>query len=953
MSAAGEESFCGESPLWNLTLLVNSSWPQFTQCFQSSVLVFLPNGFLWCSLLIYLPYILTRPALPPLPSTWSNAAKTVLSVLLSLCTIIAILTETNVGDDAKVPYSTAHYVARFIEGVTYLLAAVLTQIERCRGVITSGVLFIYWLMLAVLDVIPLYSYILLDFFNQDLTRVIIFIVSYVIILIQLVLQAAWADIPRDYAPGACPETSTTFLSRITFWWMTRLITSGFRKPLESGDLWRLNPRDESATVVPRLEEELRKAGAYSDYREFSVSNGQPTGQSSSETSFSSRNNNGNSEGSNELNEESAPLLGSSKCMVSYSSTGRKRRDREHEAMVRQVPQFSLLRVMIRTYCGDVLLSYVCKFCSDLCQYLGPLLLGFLINEIQSPLNQEWKGYVVAGLMLGASWSQTSFYHQHYHIAMTTGMRMKTALMAAVYKKSLRLSTDGQRAGTVGEVVNLMSVDCQRVQDMMSYTWMVWSIPLQVMIAVYLLWDTLGVSVLAGVGLLFLLLPVNGYLAFRQQQLQKENLKWKDKRLKIMNELINGIKVLKLYAWETSFKDKVLALRKKEIDVLTKVAHQNAFSIFIWTCAPYLVTLATFATYVLSDPEARLDAKKAFVTLSLFNILQFPIAFVPEMISFTAQASVSIKRIEQFLKLGEIDPNIVTRTSISDSAVRIERGLFTWDVKGRSTLHSINLDISDGELVAVVGSVGSGKSSLLSAILGEMERRQGTASVKGSVAYVPQQAWIQNDSVQNNILFGQQSEDKRYQKVLDACALTPDLDVLPGGDQTEIGEKGINLSGGQKQRVSLARAVYANADVYLFDDPLSAVDSHVGKHLFRKVVSDKGVLKHKTRILVTHAVHWLPLVDTIVLMQEGRIIESGSYLQLMSRDGPLAQYLHAVLSSDDTDNDTEDDPEVRELRKSIMDHVESVTSTSEGGTSGDDKGFHRHSARYAIASPTSE
>ncbi|KAK7486144.1 hypothetical protein BaRGS_00022610, partial [Batillaria attramentaria] len=912
----------------DLNLLLNSSWPQFTSCFQSSYLVFVPNGLLWCSMLFYIPWVLSRPPGPPLPHTPANVAKTVLSLMLSLCTIVAVLTEAGF-DKNEAPYPTAHYVARFVEGrnlrellLRDLLAAGLTQLERCRGVINLCAVRL-WLILAVVDVIPLYHYIILGMVVTDVGRLVIFFVSYTLILAQLGLQAVCADLPRNYVPGACPETTATFLSRVTFSWMT--------SRWNRATFWRLNPRDESATVVPRFENALERSKARNRGM-LSCRNDHVMKETREEyVSFSSPNNNHNDD-SNEDTTESVPLLSSGN-YVTYSGTEKKKRAlrKRRDVRTRDQPSFSLMHVMIRTYCGDVLLSYVCKLCSDVLQYLGPVLLSLLITYTQATEDREWKGYVIAVGMLVVSWSQTVFYHQHYHVAMTTGMRMKTALMAAIYKKALRLSTEGQQAGTVGEVVNMMAVDCQRVQDMMSYTWMVWSIPLQVMLAVYLLWDTLGVSVLAGVGLLVLLVPVNGYLAFRQQKLQKANLHWKDKRIKIMNEIISGIKVLKLYAWETSFQDKVLAIRKREIGILTKVAHLNAFSIFIWTCAPYLVTLATFATYVLSDPDARLDANKAFVTLSLFNILQFPIAFVPEAISFTAQASVSIKRIDKFLKLAELDQSVVSRTAVTDFAVLVERGLFAWDVKGRSTLHGINLEVSEGELVAVVGGVGSGKSSLLAAILGEIDCRQGKVVLK--------QAWIQNETLRNNILFGKELDSKRYRKVLGACALTPDLAILPGEDQTEIGEKGINLSGGQKQRVSLARAVYADADIYLLDDPLSAVDSHVGKHIFRKVISDKGMLKRKTRILVTHAVHWLPLVDTVVLMQDGRIVEVGSYMQLMRRNGALAQYLHNVLStSEDTDN--EDDPEVLELKRRIMEHVESVTSTSEGGTSGDEIVFRK-------------
>ncbi|CAG5116009.1 unnamed protein product, partial [Candidula unifasciata] len=257
---------------------------------------------------------------------------------------------------------------------------------------------------------------------------------------------------------------------------------------------------------------------------------------------------------------------------------------------------------------------------------------------------------------------------------------------------------------------------------------------------------------------------------------------------------------------------------------------------------------------------------------------------------------------------------------------------------------ISLEIPRGSFVAVVGPVGCGKSSLVSAVLGEMDSLQGSVQISGSTAYVPQTSWIQNSTLRNNILFGYSYNQKRYRKIIEACALVPDLQILPGGDMTEIGEKGLNLSGGQKQRVSIARALYANSDIYIMDDPLSAVDSHVGKHIFKRVLSDKGLLKNKTRIMTTNAVHWLPLVDVIIVMQDGRITEVGSYLELMKRVGNFSQFLLTHFRKfQESESEVDEDIEVRQMKMKMWEHVESVTSQSESNTSGEELiNFHQNS-----------
>ncbi|KAK7067583.1 Canalicular multispecific organic anion transporter 1, partial [Halocaridina rubra] len=377
-------------------------------------------------------------------------------------------------------------------------------------------------------------------------------------------------------------------------------------------------------------------------------------------------------------------------------------------------------------------------------------------------------------------------------------------------------------------------------------------------------------------------------------------------------------VLKLYAWELSFESQVLDVRSKEIKQLRKAAYLNAGTSFIWSCTPFLITMVMFATYVYSDPLHVLTAEKVFTSIALLNILRMPMAMLPFLIVGIVQANVSLKRLNKFLNADELDPNAVFKDHKSKYPISIENGTFAWgndEEYGKPVLRNVNMEVDHGSLVAVVGSVGTGKSSMCSAILGEMEKKSGRVNVKGSIAYVAQQAWIQNATLESNVLFNKEKDMNLYQSCIKACALQADLDMLPGGDQTEIGEKGINLSGGQKQRVSLARAVYADADIYLLDDPLSAVDSHVGKHIFEQVIGPQGFLKNKTRILVTHSVTYLPQVDKIIVLKNGEISEHGTYAELLQKKGEFQEFLLEYLSeAEDTLG------ELDEIRMQLADNM---------------------------------
>uniref|UniRef100_A0A670ZSK9 ABC-type glutathione-S-conjugate transporter n=1 Tax=Pseudonaja textilis TaxID=8673 RepID=A0A670ZSK9_PSETE len=513
----------------------------------------------------------------------------------------------------------------------------------------------------------------------------------------------------------------------------------------------------------------------------------------------------------------------------------------------------------------------------------------IINFVSDPKAYLWQGYVFAVLLFLTALVQSLCLQQYFRLCFEVGMNLRTSLVAAIYKKALTVSNVTRKESTVGEMVNLMSVDAQRFMDFTVYMHQLWSSPLQIIISLVFLWTELGPSVLAGIGVLVLLFPLNAVLVTKSRRIQVKNMKHKDERMKIMNEILNGIKILKFFAWELSFQKQVEKIRAWELKGLLHFFHLQSFAIFIFSCAPILVSLATFAVYVMVDENNILDAQKAFTSIALFNILRFPLGMFPLTLSSMVQVSSFTRNI-----------CIRGEGACLENYADLFPIIFLYDI----LLYSITLEIAHGSLAAIVGSVGSGKSSLISAMLGEMENIKGNINIQGSMAYVPQQAWIQNATLKDNIIFGSPLDEIRYQQVLEACALHPDLKLLPGGDLTEIGEKGINLSGGQKQRVSLARAVYSNADIYLLDDPLSAVDAHVGRHIFDKVLGPEGLLQNKTRILVTHNLSFLAQVDDIVVLEAGTVTERGSYSTLLANSGSFAQLLNTYGNQQDNIHEEE-------------------------------------------------
>ena len=361
----------------------------------------------------------------------------------------------------------------------------------------------------------------------------------------------------------------------------------------------------------------------------------------------------------------------------------------------------------------------------------------------------------------------------------------------------------------------------------------WLVPLQVGMALFILYSTIGLASLAALGATVVVMLANVPPGQMQEKFQQKLMDCKDVRMKATSEILRNMRILKLQGWEMKFLSKIIELRKTETNWLKKYLYTSTLVTFVFWGAPTFVAVVTFGACMLMGIP--LESGKVLSALATFRVLQEPIYNLPDTISMVIQTKVSLDRIASFLCLEELPTDAVQRlpSGSSDVAIEVRNGCFSWEASPQLlTLKDLNFQARQGMRIAVCGTVGSGKSSLLYCILGELPKLSGEVKICGTTAYVSQSAWIQSGKIQDNILFGMEMDNEKYERVLESCSLKKDLEILPFGDQTVIGERGINLSGGQKQRVQIARALYQEADIYLFDDPFSAVDAHTGSHLFK-------------------------------------------------------------------------------------------------------------------------
>ncbi|CAJ0581901.1 unnamed protein product, partial [Mesorhabditis spiculigera] len=524
-------------------------------------------------------------------------------------------------------------------------------------------------------------------------------------------------------------------------------------------------------------------------------------------------------------------------------------------------------------------------------YVNPLLLKCLIDFVNDE-NPPLTFGIMCAIGMFAMAEVKSLINVNTVLAQQkAACGMQSILSNAIFRKSLRLSPISRGRHTVGEVVNFLSVDVELITSQLPYLVECVTCPLNIAFSLSLLSVLMGPTAVSGIALMLLLIPFNYFTSVLIKKLQLKQLKVKDERAKICNEVLNGIKLVKLYAWEPVMLLRINKLREQEVNILRKANMTARLVDAINAASPYLVAMVTFTVFILSSEENILTPQIAFVALAIFNQLRLPMKVFALLINYVVRALVSKRRIEEFLVEEELEHGAIGPCTDIADVIQIEKARLNWlGPQMPTTLTVPSLTVKRGEFVAVVGAVGAGKSSFLNAIMGELCLLEGSINVSGELAYSSQQPWLRNETLKNNILFGKEHNSKLFRRVIEAVRLNIDFEQMDLKEYTEVGDNGVTLSGGQKARVGLARALYQEADVYLLDDVLSAVDAHVGASVFHRALGREGFLRGKTRILVTHGLNYTKHCDRILVIKDGQIVENGTYSELLAAQGTFATLL---------------------------------------------------------------
>ncbi|XP_077995245.1 ATP-binding cassette sub-family C member 9-like [Glandiceps talaboti] len=681
----------------------------------------------------------------------------------------------------------------------------------------------------------------------------------------------------------------------------------------------------------------------------------------------------------------------------------------------------------RAYGKPLAWAGILKFVADTLGFISPVALGGVISyattlyyESGDPVTPTTydsqyvtvseffaNGFVLVVVMFLSGAARFALLQNHYYIVIIESIHMRTAIQSFVYEKSLHLSSWTMASGemTMGQITNHMSTDPLAILWFMQFVHYLWSVPYQLIVILILLYVELGYAALVGSCVFIITTPIQFKIGASMSKIQKSVLGFSDDRLKKSNELLQGIKLLKLYGWEEIFCRAIEAVRSCEVKQMYKGGMYMVATTFIVSSAPVLVTVVSFGLYSVIE-KAPLTPEIAFSSLALFNQMTIPLFLVPTIIGFTVNAMVSTKRLRKYFAAPEIESNDDGRAPFSqgtgddykgdmdddngkrdieeendthrpgamdhvknsypevevkdttrllgadytsgfygsldqeptkpelpplpdDVAIKITDGSYSWDIDTVTPIISdVNVEIPAGKLTMIVGLVGSGKSSLLSAMLGEMTTISGSVqfnNTKSKLSYGAQKAWLQNATLRDNILFGEDYSNKRYQSVIKACALQPDIDILPAGDMTEIGEKGINLSGGQKQRVSVGRSIYYNSDIVILDDPLSALDVHVGQQLFHEGIMELLIEKKRTVLLVTHQLQYLQYADKVIVMDNGKVNLQGCLKEIAEEDPQLyAKWQETINLISESENESDKEETAEEERKRLLKQVSVIS-----------------------------
>ncbi|KAK0469912.1 ABC transporter, partial [Desarmillaria tabescens] len=725
-----------------------------------------------------------------------------------------------------------------------------------------------------------------------------------------------------------PETQANWFEILTFGWITSLLALGYARPLEAPDLYKLQDNRGAAFIGDQITAsfEKRRLAAAAYNRRL-------------------------------LNGDVKPGI-----KALWWTLRGKRAEREKQWRDKDGQRKPSLVLAINDSVKWWFWSAgILKVLGDTAQFTSPLLVKAIIDFATDSYNGHrtgdyasippiGKGIGLTFGLLGLQVVSSLSTHHYFYRSASTGVLIRGGLINAIYARSLRLTSRARSKLPNGLIMNHISTDVSRIDFCAGFFHMAWSAPIQLIICLVLLLLTLGPSALAGFAFFVVAAPIQTMVMKKLFAIRENGMKWTDKRAKLLQELLGGMKVVKFFAWEIPFAKRIWEFRQKEMSFVRSLLLVRAANNAVAISMPALASVVAFLTYSATGHE--LEASAIFTSLTLFQLLRLPLMLLPTSLSAIADAQNATQRLYDVFEAETLEETI-DREDDLHVAVEVKNVSFTWDApppqaaegkKGKKDkkksrgkrkpeavisstgevfeLKDISLSIPRGQLVAVVGAVGSGKTSLLQGMVGEMRRvpningDRGTIKFGGSVGYCPQSAWIQNATIRDNICFGRPFEkDKYWQAIKDSC-LEPDLDMLPNGDMTEVGEKGISLSGGQKQRLNICRAIYCDTDIQIFDDPLSALDAHVGKAVFQNVLREAA--PGKTRILVTHALHFLPQVDYIFTIADGHIAERGTYDELMQKDGEFSKFYKEFGTGEEKEErEEEEEGEEGEAIEGIM------------------------------------
>ncbi|OWR50774.1 ATP-binding cassette sub-family C member 4 [Danaus plexippus plexippus] len=651
-----------------------------------------------------------------------------------------------------------------------------------------------------------------------------------------------------------PHDKANFLSKIFLWWSFKLFKRGYKTGLTIEDLWQARSVDQSGPLGDRLEEAWER------------------------------------------------------------EVERSRKNNTKPSLSRAIVSSFWLEYMTSGILVGVLFIVVWP--------LIPYTLALFIKYFSSEKTPEsYRNAHIHNFLLNFFSILSALLMNHTNLSQAcVGMRVRIASCSLVYRKILKLNRVGISKTDSGQVINLMSNDVNRFDIAAPLLSILWVMPIVVPVVCYLVWQHIGYATLAALAVIVIqTVTVQVYLSNRQGILRGKIARRTDERVKVMSELVNGVQVIKMYAWEKPFEKLVDKLRKIEIKFILRTSFIKGFSTALSVFTERFILYAAVVTFVVTGGEISSDI--TFSLVQYYNLMQLACNILfPMALAFLAESRVSIRRLEEFLALDESegdDPKIASfnansllngmdsekensNNRVKPTGLVISNATASWQPNPIvHTLRNITLNFQPGEFIGVAGLVGSGKSSFLQLILGELRPSKGTVSLGGSrVSYASQEPWLFVATIKQNILFGLPYDRLKYKKVVTACALLRDFEQLPAGDSTMVGERGISLSGGQRARIGLARACYRNADIYLLDDPLSAVDTHVGKHIVSECVM--GLLRHSTRILVTHQLHHLKQADRVVILHNGEVETCGTFEEVSKC--PLFKELeHEEQSPDDSAN----------------------------------------------------